>query len=367
MLHDDENDIDWGRLDRYVRGVGNPDERAELEAWVSADAKRRALADGMRTLGRASSNPRTQPDAHRALARVRRQLGLSRPARTPSRVSRWARRRRSLAVETSFAAAGVGVLLLVVSVTDSHRGARRSRETEPAPRQVVTQPGQRARVDLGDGSHVLLSADSRLTVSAGADGLTDARREVSLSGEALFWIRHDSTRPFIVRTAYGTAEDLGTEFVVSTYPETRGMRLAVREGRVAIHTDAMAPMPSRAGSRADSTVAVLGAGDVVRVSATGDLAVARRQDVSLLFASADGALVLRAAVLGEAIPLLERWFGIEIRVSDRSLLSRRVSGTFRDQSAQATMAVIGLALEQQVRWDGNVVTLGKRVDRSDPP
>src|SRR5262245_32421203 len=327
MSYDDQDGIDFDRLDRYVRGVGTPDDRAALEAWVAEHPQRRALADAMRTVGRSRGGPPAQPDAFRALARVRRELGFAQTAAPKPRVA-WARPHGSLWLESGLVLAGVVTLLTVVRLVDSRRIERPTRPTSPPPREIATQPGQRARVELGDASFVVLSADSRLTIT----DVSRSRREVTLAGEALFSIRHDSTRTFVVRTAYGTVEDLGTEFVVNTYPETNGMRLAVRDGRVTIHADAGGFTP---GTQSDSAVAILGAGDIVHVGATGDLNVSRRQDVSKLFASTNGALVLSGVALRDAIPMLERWFGIRIQVADPGLRLRRVSGTFREQSAQA--------------------------------
>jgi transmembrane sensor len=357
MSHDEQDAIDFERLDRYVRGAGTPDDRAALEAWVAADPKRRALAEAMRTVGRPGGKPNPQVDTYRALARVRRELGFAQ-ARAPKPRLDWARPGRSLWLESGLVLAGVVALLTVIRIADSRRAERPPSPTPP-PREIATQPGQRARVELGDASFVVLSADSRLTIS----DVSRSRREVTLSGEALFSIRHDSTRTFVVRTAFGTVEDLGTEFVVNTYPETNGMRLAVRDGRVTIHADAGG---SSAHSQTDSAVAILGAGDVVHIGASGDVNVSRRQDVTSMFASSNGALVLSAVALRDAIPMLERWFGIRIQVADPNLRLRRVSGTFRQESAQAAMDVVALALDQRARWTGNVVMLVKSVDGGNP-
>ena len=358
MSHDENDATDFERLDRYVRGVGTPDDRAALEAWVASDPKRRALADAMRAIGGSGSGASAEANAHRALARVGRELGFAQ-TRVPKPRLEWGRPHRFLWLQSGLVLTGVVALLTLVRFVESRRVERPTRVIAPPPREFATQPGQRARVELGDSSFVILSAESRLTIT----DVSRSHREATLSGEALFSIRHDSARTFLVRTAYGTAEDLGTEFVVNTYPETNGMRLAVRDGRVTIHADAGGLSPR---SRADSAVAILSAGDVVHVGATGDLNVSRRQDVSSMFASTNGALVLNAVALRDAIPMLERWFGIRIQVADPGLRLRRVSGAFREQSAQAALDVIALALDQRARWTGNVVTLVKGVDRGEP-
>lgn len=77
MLRQTDDAIDWERLDSYARGVGDPEQRAALESWVSADSLRRALADTMRTIGRPRSKPTgRRPDVFRAWSRVQSELGL---------------------------------------------------------------------------------------------------------------------------------------------------------------------------------------------------------------------------------------------------------------------------------------------------
>ena len=350
----DDDQIDWTRLDRFVRGDGTPLERAALDRWVNSDPKRRALADAMRTVGAAKSGPAPPFDAARALRRVQGETTPGRRVRkmqlTLMPESRRSRIIRRLTVISSVAAAIVGAGAL-----SRLRDAATDRASEP-PREIVTAAGQRATLDLGDGSRVSLSPGTRLRYRADLGRMT-ARRELWLDGEATFTVSHDSTRAFVVHTQYGSAEDLGTEFVVNTYPETEGMQLAVREGRVAIRAthDSARRYPER-GHTSD-TLAILEPGDVARLSGSGSLDLARRQDVAPMFASAAGALRLQSTPLRDAIPRLERWYAIRIRVADSALLPRRLSGTFRAESATEALATIGIALGARAEWRDNQVTL----------
>jgi transmembrane sensor len=350
MADDRKDDIDWDKLDRYVRGEGDANERATLEQWVNEDPERRSAADAMRTIGSRAN----APDTDRAFAAMQAKLGLRAPQPTPVRtlpraetptVPQWKRSIPVVAAAVLIGALGVALM------------QRRISEPAPSPaRELTTAAGQRGSFQLADGSNVRLSPGSRLTVPAEFGSRTNPRRDVTLEGEAFFVVRHDSTRPFTVRTTHGTAEDLGTEFAVNVYPEIRGMRVAVREGRVAIH-------PVAAGAaRADSLpssglVAMLEAGDVAQVDSEGGMSIARRQEMSALFAGADGMLVLRDVALRDAVPMLERWFSIHIRVDDASLLTRKVSGNFRDETPQAALRVIGLVLDRNAVWNGNEVRL----------
>jgi ferric-dicitrate binding protein FerR (iron transport regulator) len=251
---------------------------------------------------------------------------------------------------------------IIAGILSKTRHETRVRTAAPNPaRDIVTAPGQRALLHLSDGTRVALSPDSRLRISADF-GDVRGQRAVWLEGEALFVVRHDSAHSFVVNTSLGSAEDLGTEFMVSTYPEVNGMRVAVREGSVAIHSDSAAVSSGTNGEPATSldTLTILRKGDVALLSSSGTLDVSRSQDFASLFGGSEGLIVLDATPLRDAIPRLERWYGIRIHVRERGLLSRRVSGTFRDEPATEVLALIALALESKAEWNQNEVTLVSR-------
>ena len=357
-----DDQIDWERLDRFVRGAGTLSERAELTRWVDDDPKRRALADAMRTVGAMAPGRGPRFDAARALRRL--QPLTSPPHRTRKfQLTPLSETRRSRFVRRSMLVAGV-VVAIVSGDALSRMAASARSDSESAPREIITAAGQRATLDLGDGTRVSLSPETRLRYAADL-GRAGASRVLWVDGEATFIVQHDTTRSFVVHTPFGSAEDLGTEFVVSTYPEVSGMRLAVREGRVAIRA-ARDSSAAASGHRPGSdTLAILEPGDVARLSGSGELELVRGQDVDALFAGGRGALVFTSASLRDAIPQLERWYAIRVHVSDRALLTRRFSGTFRAESATEALGIIAVALGGKADWRDNQVTLRPGHERGD--
>jgi len=263
---------------------------------------------------------------------------------------------------------GVGVAVSVVAANALSRFATDARpKGDPPPREIITAAGQRATLDLGDGTRVSLSPETRLRYAAdlGSVGNAGAIRELWLDGEATFTVHHDTARAFVVHTPYGSAEDLGTEFVVSTYPEVSGMRLAVREGRVAIRPARDSRIGAQVHSGESDTLAILEPGAVAWLSGSGALELARGRDVEGLFASSRGALVFTSMPLRDAIPQLERWYAIRVRVSDRTMMTRRFSGTFRAESATEALGIIAIALGGRAEWRDNQVTLMAGHERGD--
>lgn len=84
---------------------------------------------------------------------------------------------------------------------------------------VMVKDGSRKKVSLPDGSEVWLNGGSRLIYSKGL-GHCNAR-EVTLSGEGYFKVKHHEDCPFIIHTDYLDIKDLGTVFNVKAYPDEK--------------------------------------------------------------------------------------------------------------------------------------------------
>lgn len=92
--------------------------------------------------------------------------------------------------------------------------------------------GDEAVVNLADGSKVYLHPGSKLHFP---NKFVGDERVVTLEGEAYFEVSHDASRPFIVKTAYGSTKVLGTEFDV-TACEGKAPSVTLVKGRVQVET-----------------------------------------------------------------------------------------------------------------------------------
>jgi transmembrane sensor len=96
---------------------------------------------------------------------------------------------------------------------------------------VTTPQGGVFKVTLSDGSMVMLNAGSKLTFPAGFRG---PDRKVYVEGEAFFRVAKNAEKPFIVNVGGNEIKVLGTQFNVSSYPETGGVETTLVEGSVSI-------------------------------------------------------------------------------------------------------------------------------------
>ncbi len=180
--------------------------------------------------------------------------------------------------------------------------------THPQPahetvQSVATGHAERRRVAFSDGSVVTLAADSRIDVAY----MARERRLRLVSGEALFKVAHDKSRPFVVETRHGEVVAVGTMFDVSV--GKREAEVTVVEGviRVALsepgRSGATEPIEklARKGERLSFGIAKGAAGD------TGFIRQAADIDADSAVAWTRGRLVFQGEPLSEVIVEVNRY------------------------------------------------------------
>ncbi|MGH9891029.1 MAG: FecR family protein, partial [bacterium] len=218
---------------------------------------------------------------------------------------------------------------------------------------------ERAVFNLADGSRVMLGAESRLRIPAAYNTVAGGGRHLFLEGEAYFEVQHDSTRPFLVETPTGIAEDLGTEFVVTAYPETQGMRVVVKTGIVALR--GLVPAQSGGAGLVDTAALLtLEAGDVARLDTSGVARLNRGVDIRRHLAWTEGTVLFDGTQLDEAVLQLGRWYDLDIRLADPSLGALPLTATFRNEPAPQMLRLLELALDVRVEQDGRHVILSSK-------
>jgi ferric-dicitrate binding protein FerR (iron transport regulator) len=255
-------------------------------------------------------------------------------------------------------AAGVAIAAAIGRWTE--RDALRPASATSAPERKTTEyatgPGQRALVQLADGTQIALAPESRLRfVQPVADS---GVRDAYLVGEAVFTVAHDPARPFVVHAKDAATVDVGTRFGVRAYPDAP-LRVAVAEGRVALADDvpgAVRVDSSLASLTALPRATLLAAGDVAARTDDGTETVTRNVDVDALLGWATGRLTFDHVPLRALVPDLERWYGLTIHVATPSLLDQRVSGSFESESRDDIVAALARVLGARAERHGATVT-----------
>src|SRR5262249_12953547 len=149
--------------------------------------------------------------------------------------------------------------------------------------EVATRRADLDTITLASGIRVILGPESRLRIPERRDSTV---HDVYLEGEAFFDVVHDEKRPFRVHTRLGTAEDPGTSFAVTAYPDAANVTVVVSSGEVALRRAVDSP-----------SLATLSAGDVARIDSAGAFTLTHKANTEAVFAAASGMLRLQGSSL----------------------------------------------------------------------
>ena len=187
-----------------------------------------------------------------------------------------------------------------------HAVATSAIEREDA--RVVTAPsGQQGVVKLLDGSMVTLMNGSSVRIPK---GFGSELRSVRVLGSASVTAPATLATPLDVRAGLASLVGAGTTFDVGAEQE-RPVVVRVRLGELLVKTVA--------SSR------TIGLGQSVAIGADGTVREATPAELREGLAWADGRLVVEGRSLKEVLPMMRRWYGLDIGVADEALFERTVT------------------------------------------
>ena len=361
----------WVLLGKYLSGECSDREREAVEAWIEEDpARRRLLADLRRIWVEANASSedaqadldlesewsrlKARMDAGDAAEsdRTGRSFSTDRPPRPRSR--RTAASDRSDRADASGSAVRIGsavaaAIAVILGILWMVGGPDALLDAASDPyREVVTERGERARVQFADGTTAMLNVDSRLQLPRPFDA---GRRVVHLTGEAFFEVETDSTRPFVLKTDDATVRVTGTSFNVRGYPDDEDVEVAVAEGGVVFRSHPAAGAEDRAEL-------ALTTGDVARLRrASAQVTKRESADLDSFTAWTRGRLLFENTPLRQVAGRLERWYNLDVEIRDAEIASLRLTADLKSQSVRNVLDVISAALDIEYRIDDGTVYL----------
>lgn len=280
--------------------------------------------------------------------------------------------RRYMAGTAAAAAVFVGCLLLIPALRK--KGNRPS--ILPLRQMAVTTMGERRQVQLPDGSTVWLNAGTTIQYiqRPGADSL----REVSLSGEAFFEVKHDAAHPFLVHTQDMDIRDLGTSFNVKAYPLDPMAEATLVEGSIDVRLNkekggAVLTRPHQkftvfSGSGNDSPglhpdearrVQVMKRKPVQDAYLVSTAVIDAADSLLAETAWMKNMLVFRNESFEDLATRLERWYDVSIRFTDSDQARYRFTGVLADETLEQALQELQLMKSFHFRITGKTVSIGK--------
>ncbi len=203
--------------------------------------------------------------------------------------------------------AAVAVVTLVITLFYKNREEQNYWLTA----QKISAPaGQRVQLELSDGTQVWLNARTKIEYPAAFVGKD---RRVKLDGEAYFQVAKNASKPFIVQTSKGDVEVLGTKFNVESYSDDNTFTTALMEGAVKV---------TAGGYQCNlkpNQMAYLKDGKI-RVAPIEDYNPYRWRE---------GIISFKNETFPDIIHEFEKYYGVEFRIENKTVMSYRCSGKFR--------------------------------------
>lgn len=204
-------------LFKYFSNEASAEEVAQIEQWLEEDPARQSEFDSAHYLFNAM---------------ILHSDELSKMT-TPGALEKTSRKSKVRRLVYRYAAAAAAVVIAGLSGVFVEREINDNKMT--AQTNVLEVPaGQRMSVTLSDGTQVQLNGNSRIEYPV---IFSRKQRNVKLSGEAFFEVKHDERHPFIVETFASKVEVLGTRFNVYADEASEYFSTALVDGKVKVTTN----------------------------------------------------------------------------------------------------------------------------------
>lgn len=230
---------------------------------------------------------------------------------------------------------------------DSARQVERLLAQNPGSITYIANAGTKSFVILPDSSIVRLNGESKLIVP---QCFNAGSRELYLSGQGYFEVRHHDDWPMLIHTSKGlTVKVLGTTFDLSAYEDDAAVKLTLVEGKVLIRED-----------KTNSEVVVKPQQEINISDAPGTdglhlKPVIKKADIQLNTAWVNGELIFNNTPMSDVIKQLERWYGVNIHVVNDDILKYHFTATFSTESINRVLDLIRFSSMLEYEINGKEV------------
>lgn len=194
-------------------------------------------------------------------------------------------------------------------------------------------------IALPDGTTVTLNHDSHLDYPAAFGG---SSREVSLTGEAYFDVKHDPARPFLVHTGAYITRVLGTAFNIRAYTNDSLVAITVERGKVQVQ-------------RQDNkqSLSILLPGDQLVIDKQAGTPHLAKADVKLVTQWKNNDLLFDNIRYEEAAVILGRHFNMTLKFRNDDLRNCRFTVDFTGKSLEEILEILGQLTRSTWTSEGN--------------
>ena len=313
-------------LDRYLTGTASPEEIKGVEAWLDQHQAANAEWQGMDKASR-------EQWLAGLYSEIEERAGIkdNKVVNMPPRRILW----RGIAA----AAAAIAICFAIYLYRSSQNQARQLTE-------MNVPAGKKTHIVLTDGSVISLNSGSVLKYPK---VFGDKLREVYLSGEGYFDIRHDASKPFIIHTGNVVTTVLGTAFNIKVDNMLHTVIVTVTRGKVSV-ADGARPL------------AIVTPNQQVSFNTISHEHVQTDIDAAKATAWLEGDIHFKDITFADAAAELQQRFKVKISFTNEKVKNCRFTGTALKAEKLNDILNVICAFNNasyKIRPDGNIVIDGQ--------
>ena len=228
------------------------------------------------------------------------------------------------------------VLVLSVTISALYNYFVQNTQPEMKVEQTIYQEieaayGTKTKVILADGTKVWLNSGSTLRFPTSFQNAIE--RRVEINGEGYFDVTKNDEKPFIVNTSKLDVKVYGTQFNVCAYEDYDNMTIALVEGKVSLL--------KKYGEETKELI-VLNPEEVVEYNkAQKKLYHSANNNYMKKYTSwKEGQIVFFGDPIERVVNRLEKWYNVDISVTDNELNNYSFTATFIDESLEQVLHLL---------------------------
>ena len=218
-----------------------------------------------------------------------------------------------------------------------------SSQTVGAPFIVKADKGDKATIELPDGTNVVLNSASQLSY---LNNFGENGRRVQLNGEAYFKVAHDEKCAFIVQVGDLEVKVLGTSFNVSAYEDAKDVTVVLLEGKVGVYAQKISH--------------IMKPGDKIEYNKATHKITATQVHPSDYIEWTKGNIYFEKESLENIMKTLSRIYDVEIRFDSNKLPNEYFTGTIPGGGIQNALNILMLTSPFYYEMDGSVIVLKEK-------
>ncbi len=195
---------------------------------------------------------------------------------------------------------------------------------QPVVPKNIPAVNQTQTIHLPDGSTVILNAESKLNYPSSFAG---TNREVYLTGEGYFDIKHNPHQPFLVHTGKITIRVLGTAFDIKAYPSDKSIEVTVTRGKVQVLKE-------------NKSLGLITANQQISFSKYTEEFIEKAVDTKPILAWKPSEIVFNDMTMLDAAKKIEQRFNTTVEFANDAIKNCRVTATFSEDDMMEEMLTV---------------------------